>query len=405
MIRKLWQKLDSLWIGNDLETALACVDNDESDVKAIVIAGTGSCSYGTNGKETCKIGGYGHRIGKPSFSVIKWEKTVLGHGFLFKCFSLSGDRGSAYAISEKALRLALRQHERNCPLVQTNDSDEVFSHLLSAIMKQLGMQSLKELVVWTLSAKKNEIAALAPLILQMWKQKDEIAQIVISESVVDLSDDCICLIGKLYPHEHINETTESTGEIKIGRISIGLTGSLFSKDNAFAEAFKERLYSELLDRGVGVVTVKILQNTTLGSLKMLDPLKWKTIPHFDSNSHSTEISDVQTAIRSESERQLAQRILPVALGLSITEKRNKKSMNLDRMEVEDAVDLMIMEEQSIFDKIAENKTSIGILVHKVCRAFQNGGRLFYVGAGTSGRLGIVFRLTKTSEFALTELYD
>lgn len=309
-------------------------------------------------------------------------------------FFFSGDRGSAYAISEKALRLALRQHERNGPLIQTNDSHGVFSNLLSAMMKQLRMHSLKEIVVWTLSAKKNEIAELAPLILQMWKQQDEIAQIVITESIVDLSDDCICLIEKLYPLHHINGTTESTGKTKVGRISIGLTGSLFSKDSAFAEAFKERLHSKLLKRGVGFVTVKILENTTLGSLKMLNPTKWKTVPHFDSNFFSAKtFHNVQTQNRSESELQLAQSILPVALGLSLTEKRNEKSMNLDRMEVEDAVHLMIIEEQSIFDKIAENKKSIEILVQKVCRAFQNGGRLFYVGAGTSGRLGIFLCLT------------
>lgn len=367
MLRKVWPDVDSLWIGNDLETALACVDIDDNDVKAIVIAGTGSCSYGTNGKETGKIGGYGHRMGKLIDSKIRRKQ--------FGKFIL-GDRGSAYAISERALRLALRQHERNAPLTQTADSTEkVFSNLLSAIQKHLGMDSLKALAVWTLSAKKNEIAALAPIVLLMWKEKDEIAEMVVSESIADLTDDCLCLLEKLYAYDHI------TGKTNVG---VGLTGSLFSKDIDFAEAFKESLHSGLLKRGASSVTVIILKNTSLGSLKMLDPLKWKNLPHLtETLDHSSAISDVRT----ERERQLARLILPVALGLSLTEKRNEKSMYLDRMDVEDAVDLMIVEEQSIFGKIAENKKSIEILVEKVCGAFQNGGRLFYVGAGTSGRLG------------------
>lgn len=99
---------------------------------------------------------------------------------------------------------------------------------------------------------------------------------------------------------------------------------------------------------------------------------------------------MRTDIRCKNEIQLAQNILPVALGLSLTEKRNEKSMNLDRMDVEDAIDLMISVEQSIFGEITKSKTSIRILVERVCRAFQNGGRLFYVGAGTSGRLGKSF---------------
>lgn len=255
-------------------------------------------------------------------------------------------------------------------------------------MKQLGMQSLKQLVLWTLTAKKNEIAELAPLVLLSWKQKDEIAQIVIDDSIADLSDDCVCLIEKLC---RPSASLSNDHDAKFGRVSIGLIGSLFSKDNDFADAFKRRLNSKLLKQGgVTFVSVKILQNTALGSLRMIDPLKWKTLPNFDLNSQPTETldnSDVRATIRRENDRQLAENILPVALGLSLTEKRNEKSMNLDRMDVNDAIDLMIVEEQSIFNEIAKNKKSIGILVEKVCKAFQNGGRLFYVGAGTSGRLG------------------
>lgn len=255
-------------------------------------------------------------------------------------------------------------------------------------MKQLGMQSLKQLVLWSLTAKKNEIAELAPLVLLLWKQKDEIAQIVINDSITDLSDDCVCLIGKLSCHPASTATKNAT---KFGRVSIGLIGSLFSKDIDFADAFKRRLNSELLKHGgVTFLSVKILQNTALGSLRMIDPLKWKTIPNFDSNSQPTETldnSDARATIRRENDRQLAENILPVALGLPLTEKRNEKSMNLDRMDVKDAIDLMIVEEQSIFNEIAKNKKLIEILVEKVCGAFQNGGRLFYVGAGTSGRLG------------------
>ncbi len=300
-----------------------------------------------------------------------------------------GDRGSAYSISENALRLALRQHERHG--LQTNESEEIFSNLLSAFMQQLEIHSLKELVVWSLSAKKHEIAELAPLVLDLWKQKDDIAGMVINASVDDLSDDLICLVGKF-------RTVE--------RIAIGLTGSLFSKDSDFTDAFKRRLHSKLVEKSVTIKSVKILRNTTLGSLKMLDPLKWKIVPDFIPNSNS--LFDERAEIRCKKESQLAQNILPIALGLSLTEKRNEKSMNLDRMDVEDAIELMIAEEQSIFGKIRENKASIRILVERVCKAFQSGGRLFYVGAGTSGRLGkklFNFFIYSTSKLIPNQLID
>ncbi|KAG4077521.1 hypothetical protein HA402_002948 [Bradysia odoriphaga] len=358
MIKKMWPKVSNVWVGSDLETALACVDDVGSAVKAIVVAGTGSCCYGTNGKENRKIGGYGHRI---------------------------GDRGSAYGISENALRLALHQHERNIPSVQTNNSEEIFSNLLSSFMKRLGLHSLKQLVQWTLSAKKNEIADLAPLVLLSWKQNDELAQSVIEGSIDSLSDDLVCLVGKLNSQQN-----------KLNSISVGLTGSLFSKDICFAKAFQDKLHSKLAHHQRTItVSVEILQNTALGSLRILDSLKWKVLPLFDPNSDSSQTlydsknSELLTEIRCKNEKQLAQTILPIALGLSLTEKRNEKSMNLDKMDVEEAIDLMVYEDRSIFGKISESKTSIRILVEEVCRAFQNGGRLFYVGAGTSGRLGIL----------------
>lgn len=274
-------------------------------------------------------------------------------------------------MSEYALRLALRQHEHN-----SDDSDEIYSNLLSAFMQKLGMDSLKQLVVWTLSAQKNEIAELAPIVLDLWKREDEIATTVIDSSLEDLSDDLICLVEKL----NFSNRNDK-------RISIGLTGSLFSKDNEYAETFQLKLKSKLPPQTI--VSIKILRNTTLGSLKMLDPVKWKILPDFIPPQNS-EIFDLRSEIRLTKERELGQTILPVALGLSLTEKRNERSMNLDTMATNDAIDLMINEEQNIFGKISECKTSLGILIERVCRAFQNGGRLFYVGAGTSGRLGEFF---------------
>lgn len=235
-------------------------------------------------------------------------------------------------------------------------------------MKHLGMDSLKELVVWSLSAEKPEIAALAPLILALWKENDEISRIVIESCIKDLSDDLICLVRKF-----------DLSDRRAERISVGLTGSLFSKCSDFAEAFEARLKTMLSHVGVSV-----LRNTSLGSLKMLDAVKWKNLPDFVPSPNK------EVAALADTEKELAQNILPVALGLSLTEKRNEKSMNLDRMHLDDAIELMVSEEQNIFGKMSEKKELLRILIERICGAFQNGGRLFYVGAGTSGRLGRYF---------------
>lgn len=75
--------------------------------------------------------------------------------------------------------------------------------------------------------------------------------------------------------------------------------------------------------------------------------------------------------------------------LSPTESRNLRSQNLDTMPVEDAVQLMLREEAKVTAALLANKSLLARAVKIVSRSFQSGGKLFYFGAGTSGRLGVL----------------
>jgi len=75
--------------------------------------------------------------------------------------------------------------------------------------------------------------------------------------------------------------------------------------------------------------------------------------------------------------------------LSPTEQRNPRSMNLDRLPVAAAVELMLSEEAKVTQALLQKKAVLTRAVNLVARAFKRGGRLFYVGAGTSGRLGVL----------------
>jgi N-acetylmuramic acid 6-phosphate etherase len=72
-----------------------------------------------------------------------------------------------------------------------------------------------------------------------------------------------------------------------------------------------------------------------------------------------------------------------------TEQRNPKSMNLDRLTIEETLDLINSEDHLVPEAVRHEIPYIAEAVRIVKAAFQSGGRLFYVGAGTSGRLGIV----------------
>lgn len=72
-----------------------------------------------------------------------------------------------------------------------------------------------------------------------------------------------------------------------------------------------------------------------------------------------------------------------------TELRNPNSLDLDQKSIREILELMNREDATISLAIREVLDKIEIVVNYVVQAFQNGGRLIYVGAGTSGRLGIL----------------
>src|SRR3954451_6414319 len=73
----------------------------------------------------------------------------------------------------------------------------------------------------------------------------------------------------------------------------------------------------------------------------------------------------------------------------LTAQRLAASMNLDAMSLEQAVELMNAQDRRAVDAVAAEKTNISAAVRLVAAALRSGGRLFYVGAGTSGRLGVL----------------
>lgn len=72
-----------------------------------------------------------------------------------------------------------------------------------------------------------------------------------------------------------------------------------------------------------------------------------------------------------------------------TETRNKDSMNLDKMSSFEIVSLMNKQDMLVPTAITPELEKISAVVDWVTEAFYAGNRLFYIGAGTSGRLGVL----------------
>ncbi len=72
-----------------------------------------------------------------------------------------------------------------------------------------------------------------------------------------------------------------------------------------------------------------------------------------------------------------------------TENRNPNTFNLDEMSSLEIVTAMNKEDYRVPEAISKELEPISKLVDAVVNAFENGGRLIYMGAGTSGRLGVL----------------
>ena len=77
------------------------------------------------------------------------------------------------------------------------------------------------------------------------------------------------------------------------------------------------------------------------------------------------------------------------LSTLITEQRNPNSMNVDCLSALEIVQLMNEEDKQVPLAIEKCLPQIAQAVECIVAAFQQGGRLVYIGAGTSGRLGVL----------------
>ncbi|AFY69440.1 N-acetylmuramic acid 6-phosphate etherase [Thalassoporum mexicanum PCC 7367] len=76
-------------------------------------------------------------------------------------------------------------------------------------------------------------------------------------------------------------------------------------------------------------------------------------------------------------------------GHLLTEQANPLSQNLDQLSPLEIVDLFNQEDAKAVAAVAAQRKNIAEAIAMITASMANGGRLFYVGAGTSGRLGVL----------------
>lgn len=79
----------------------------------------------------------------------------------------------------------------------------------------------------------------------------------------------------------------------------------------------------------------------------------------------------------------------ITLNNLATEQRNMNSLNIDCLSVREIIEIMNKEDLNVVSAVKEGLPEIEIVIKQTIETLKNNGRIVYIGAGTSGRTGII----------------
>ncbi|MCE9612435.1 MAG: N-acetylmuramic acid 6-phosphate etherase [Chthoniobacter sp.] len=253
---------------------------------------------------------------------------------------LLGDRGGGYDLAMQGLRLVLTHYDLN----------QRITPLAEEILRTLALNRLQDLVGWAMQADKMSVARLAPAIFHAAKhgEPEMLATVQAGAGV-------------------LAEFTRAVAQrLAFPAAPVRLIGGLFTHHEEYAALFKYRLSILLPDATVSVCG----ESGALGAAWLAGQ---------GSGDRSWEIGDRENASAADA----------AALAKAATEQANPRSVNLEERTTTELVDLFTTEEECVARALAACRAELIAAVDLVSTALQAGGRLFYVGAGTSGRLGVL----------------
>jgi len=247
-----------------------------------------------------------------------------------------GDAGGGYFLSVQALRLILREYDLHRGEVQ----------FTAKVLQALSLNNLDELVRWAQTADKMEIAMLVPVVFETAANGDARVMEIIEEGAQCLSEYTEIVATRLH----------------LLAPKVILLGGLFQRDSIYTHAFRRRLKKNLPDARVATA---------------------ERAPEFGAAWLAAEMDDHATV------RTLSGQDKIDNLAAALTEQRNPRSENLEKMRARDLVQLFVDEEKFVQEALRGAIVDLAKAIEIVAGALRKGGRLFYVGAGSSGRIGVL----------------
>lgn len=254
---------------------------------------------------------------------------------------LLGDQGSGYDIALGSLRAVVGEYDRR----------GAWPRLGQRCLRALQLNEPNDLVTWLHAASKAEVAALAVEVFAAAQAGDRLAKSVVANAADLLADQAVACAGRLV----------AAG----ARVEFVGTGGTFRHQPRFAATVKRRLQARWPQAAFRLLSREGVWGAIALARRSVSP-------------HGDEIAAPKSTVA-----------LPAATAPSPTEARNPRSTRLDRMPLAEAIRLMLSEDARLPRALRAEQAHIERVVRLVVASFRQGGRLFYVGAGTSGRLGVL----------------
>lgn len=254
-----------------------------------------------------------------------------------------GDRGGGYDLARRGLQRVLINY----------DLDHTITALAERILRELSLNSLSELAAWAMGADKMSVARLAPAIFAAAKAGEREMLNTITGGAQILAE----------------YTQAVAGRLEWAQPRVKLFGGLFGHHPEYVSLFSYRL--SVLVPGA---RVELCQEAgALGAAWL---------------AGREEGAAVFGVAPAEPQRTGAE--LERELEVASTEQANPRSAaGLEGLSSAELVALFVQEEGAVQAALEACRAELAAALDVVAAALQGGGRLFYVGAGTSGRLGVL----------------
>jgi N-acetylmuramic acid 6-phosphate etherase len=257
---------------------------------------------------------------------------------------LLGDQGSGFDIGISGAKRAVWEYDRHGRWTALGES----------LLRHLLLNRPDDLIGWIQDAEKSAVAGLAVPVFAAAARRDKLALEVLGSAAESLAADAVLCARRL----------TKTGD----SVSFVLAGSVLLKQPTFAT----KVAREIKAAWPGATVEPLKREGAWGAVKlaMATPPARLSPRRGGSASRSAY---VPTFTPDESP----------------TEQRNPKSRNFDKLSTTAAIRLMLVEEESVAAALRLEMKEIERAVGLCARALKRGGRIFYAGAGTSGRLGVL----------------